>query len=144
MIILLYETIRTFTYEDPVFLSIIDDSGGCLFSKAFDEEKKWNDQLLGFFLSAINKFCHNLFDGTIDCITIGPYLLLFKPQGTFFCCYIFKGKEDLAHKRFDSFVETIAESSRIWKALSAFNKSGNLLSNTVKITLDLIASEIFC
>lgn len=141
---MLYETIRTFTYEDPVFLSIIDDSGGCLFSKAFDEEKKWNDQLLGFFLSAINKFCHNLFDGTIDCITIGPYLLLFKPQGTFFCCYIFKGKEDLAHKRFDSFVETIAESSRIWKALSAFNKSGNLLSNTVKITLDLIASEIFC
>ena len=140
---MLYETIEKITYEDPVFLSIIDDSGGCLFSKAFDDEKKWNDQLLGFFLSAINKFCHNLFDGNIDCITIGPYLLLFKAHGTFFCCYIFKGKEKLAHERFNSFVETIAESSRIWKALSSFNENGNLLSHRMKITLDLLASEIF-
>jgi hypothetical protein len=143
--ILLYEAIEQTTFENPVFLSIIDDSGGCLFSKAFDEEKKWNDQLLGFFLSAINKFCHNLFEGPIDCITIGPYLLLFKAHGTFFCCYIFKGEEnDLAHKRFNSFMKTIAESSCIWRALSSFNKSGNLLSHTMTITLDLIASEIFC
>ncbi|MFX0119522.1 MAG: hypothetical protein ACFFBQ_16420 [Promethearchaeota archaeon] len=140
----MYETIESLTYENPVFLSIIDDSGGCLFSKAFDEEIKWNDQLLGFFLSAINKFCHNLFNGTIDCITIGPYLLLFKPQGTFFCCYIFKGKENVAHTRFNSFVETITRSSGIHKELSSFNKNGSLLSHRMQITLDLLASEIFC
>lgn len=130
-------------YEDPVFLSIIDDSGGCLFSKAFDEEKKWNDQFLGFFLTAINSFCRELFDGTIDCITIGPYLLLFKAHRTFFCCYIFKGEENTAHERFNSFMETLVESSCIWRALSSFHESGHLLSHTMTSTLDLLASEIF-
>ena len=129
--------------DDPIFLSIIDNSGGCLFSKVFDQERNWNDQLLGFFLSAINKFCSNLFEGTIDRIIIGDYFLLFIPHGSFFCCYVFKGSSDFAHKRLNDFVEIIKGSSIIWKALSSFSESGSLLSTIIQDTLDLFATEIF-
>ncbi|MHA2247615.1 MAG: hypothetical protein ACXADY_21885 [Candidatus Hodarchaeales archaeon] len=129
--------------DDPIFLSIIDNSGGCLFSKVFDQERNWNDQLLGFFLSAINKFCQNLFEGNIDRIIIGDYFLLFISQGSFFCCYVFKGISDFAHKKLNDFVEILKGSSIIWKALSSFSESGNLLSTIIEGTLDLLATEIF-
>jgi len=112
-------------------------------SKVFDQERNWNDQLLGFFLSAINKFCHKLFEGTIDRIIIGDYFLLFITQGSFFCCYVFKGSSDFAHKRLNDFVEILKGSSIIWKALSSFSESGSLLSTNIRGTLDLLATEIF-
>jgi hypothetical protein len=130
-------------YESPFFLSIIDNSGGALFSKSFNDENGLNDQLLGFFLSAMKKFCDSLFDNHFNRVKIGNYYLTMIAQKNFFYCYVYQGRSYEGQMRLNRFSKLLKKYHNIWEALNSFHKTGRLLSSSAIAQLDLISSEIF-
>ncbi|MHA1977687.1 MAG: hypothetical protein ACW98I_12340 [Candidatus Hodarchaeales archaeon] len=129
--------------ENPFFLSIIDNSGGCLFSKSFDNDKDLNDQYLGFFLSAMRQFSNTLFNNNFNRVRIGDYHLTLKEQTHFFYCYIYQGRSYEGHRRLNRFVSLLKKFQTIWNALNEYHKTGRILSASNIAQLELITSEVF-
>ncbi|MFW9777722.1 MAG: hypothetical protein ACFFE8_02630 [Candidatus Heimdallarchaeota archaeon] len=129
--------------EDPLFFSIIDNGGGCLFSKSFNDDKELNDQHLSFFLSAMTKFCNSLFHNQFDRVKIGNYHLTLFETPHFFYCYVYRGRSYEGQRRLNRFAKLLRKFRTIWNDLNAFHQTGRILSPSATAQLDILSSEIF-
>ncbi|MFW9854242.1 MAG: hypothetical protein ACFFFG_04250 [Candidatus Thorarchaeota archaeon] len=129
--------------ENPLYLSIIDNSGGALFSKSFRDENELDAQHIGFFLSAMIKFCDYLFDNRFNRLKIGHYYLTLIEQENFFYCYVYQGRSYEGRMRLARFSRLLKKFQNVWEALNAYHKTGRILSDSMIAQLDLISAEIF-
>jgi len=88
--------------ENQVLISIMNTLGASVYSKSFNAllSEKIDPQLFGSFLSALNSFGGELFDGSLERARLGEYNLILKPINEhFMLCYVFMGPSYHASKK---------------------------------------------
>ena len=62
--------------ETPILLLIMADSGIPLYTKIFDNEWKFKEELFSGFLSAFNSFSDEIFSEGLDRANFGKFIIL--------------------------------------------------------------------
>lgn len=129
--------------EDPVFILIVSEGGRPIFSQSFIKNQKFEDYLLGGFLSAINSFISEIFAEGLDRASFGEHTLLMSPLSPFIICYIFKGQSYSAQHRVKIFVDKIQNSRSIWETFNKFNKVNKEIQLKDIPSLEPLINDIF-
>ena len=129
--------------EDPIMLLILTEGGNLLFSKKFEGDFSFEDDILGGLLTTINYIISEVFSEGLDRAVFGPYTLLMMPVQPFLVCYIFKGHSYFAFKKIKQFLDSIQNESVIWQSLQKFfQKSKSVQLNDIP-SLESMVMEIF-
>lgn len=134
-----------FMEEEPVLLLIVAEGGIPLFSQNFSQETKFNDLLVGGFLTAINLFMQEAFatEGSIERIKHQDYTLVLQFKETLRFCYVFKGPSYGAKNKLSNFVQQLEMPSKSKIVLALIDKSSQKLKQTYKFALETLAKQIF-
>jgi len=129
--------------EDPIMLLILTEGGNLLFSKKFEGDFSFEDDILGGFLTTVNYIISEVFSEGLDRAVFGQYTLLMMPVQPFLVCYIFKGHSYFAFKKIKQFLDSIQNNSVIWQSLQKFfQKSKSVQLNDIP-SLESMVMEIF-
>ncbi|MHA2391427.1 MAG: tetratricopeptide repeat protein [Promethearchaeota archaeon] len=129
--------------EKPTLLLIITEGGILIFSYAFTDEWKRDDELFSSFLSAFTSFSNEFFSKGLDRAKFGDDLILIKSVSHFSVCYLFKGQTYPATQRLMRFIEQIQTTPSIWKNLIKSHKTSQDLNIKDVPFLESIITEIF-
>jgi len=129
--------------ENPTLLLIITEGGVLIFSHAFTDEWKRDDQLFSSFLTAFTSFSNEFFSKGLDRAKFGEFMILIKSVSYFSVCYLFKGQTYPATQRITRFSEAIRENAEIWQALEKSVKTGEILDLNRPPILKTVIHEIF-
>ncbi|MFW9897226.1 MAG: hypothetical protein ACFFD7_15595, partial [Candidatus Thorarchaeota archaeon] len=129
--------------EDPVMLLILTEGGNLLFSKKFEEDFSFEDDILGGFLTTINYIISEVFSEGLDRAVFGPYTLLMMPIQPFLVCYIFKGDSYFAYDKIKNFLNSIQNDHFIWQSLQNFFQKSKLAQVDSIPSLESLITEIF-
>jgi len=129
--------------EEPVFILIVSEGGRPIFSQSFIEDQKFEDHLLGGFLSAINSFIGEVFSEGLDRASFGEHTLLMNPVPPFFICYVFKGQSYSAQQRIRYFIEELQDDKNAWQTFNKFNQVNREIQLKDIPSLEPLINEIF-
>ena len=129
--------------EEPVFILIVSEGGRPIFSQSFIEDQKFEDHLLGGFLSAINSFIGEMFSEGLDRVSFGEHTLLMTPVPPFFVCYVFKGQSYSAQQRIRYFIDKIQNDEPVWQTFNKFNQVNREIQLKDIPSLEPLINEIF-
>ena len=129
--------------EEPVFILIVSEGGRPIFSQSFIEDQKFEDHLLGGFLSAINSFIGEIFSEGLDRASFGEHVLIMTPVSPFFVCYVFKGQSYLAQQRIRYFIDKIQNDEPVWQTFNKFNQVNREIQLKDIPSLEPLINEIF-
>ncbi|KKL64856.1 hypothetical protein LCGC14_2160800, partial [marine sediment metagenome] len=129
--------------EEPVFFLIVSEGGRPIFSQSFIEDQKFEDHLLGGFLSAINSFIGEMFSEGLDRVSFGDHTLLMNPVPPFFMCYVFKGQSYSAQHRIRYFIDKIQNDEPVWQTFNKFNQVNREIQLKDIPSLEPLINEIF-
>jgi len=129
--------------EEPVFFLIVSEGGRPIFSQSFIEDQKFEDHLLGGFLSAINSFIGEMFSEGLDRVSFGEHTLIMTPVPPFFMCYVFKGQSYSAQHRIRYFIDKIQNDEPVWQTFNKFNQVNREIQLKDIPSLEPLINEIF-
>ncbi len=129
--------------DEPVFILIVSEGGRPIFSQSFIEDQKFEDHLLGGFLSAINSFIGEMFSEGLDRVSFGEHTLLMTPVPPFFVCYVFKGQSYSAQHRIRYFIDKIQNDEPVWQTFNKFNQGNREIQLKDIPSLEPLINEIF-
>ena len=129
--------------EEPVFILIVSEGGRPIFSQSFIKDQKFEDHLLGGFLSAINSFIGEMFSEGLDRASFGDHTLLINPVPPFFMCYVFKGQSYLAQHRIRYFIDKLQNDEPVWQTFNKFNQVNREIQLKDIPSLEPLINEIF-
>ena len=129
--------------EEPVFILIVSEGGRPIFSQSFIKDQKFEDHLLGGFLSAINSFIGEMFSEGLDRVSFGEHTLLVNPVPPFFMCYLFKGQSYSAQHRIRYFIDKIRNDEPVWQTFNKFNQVSREIHLKDIPSLEPLINEIF-
>ncbi|MFX0043219.1 MAG: hypothetical protein ACFE8L_09925 [Candidatus Hodarchaeota archaeon] len=131
------------TEEDPVSILIITEGGSALFSHSFIDQKSFDSQIFGGFLTTIDYFIREMFSEGLDRAIFGEYTLLMKFIEPFFISYIFKGSSYYAIQKINGFIEKLKKEEFVWqKLLKSFQINQTLKIKDIPL-IESIIREIF-
>ena len=129
--------------EEPVLLLIVSERGKPFFYHSFIEDKFFESNLFGGFLSTIDYFIKDVFSEGLDRVMFGDFILLMKSVPPFFISYVFKGDSYYANKKLNYFMKKIQNNDFIWnKVLEHYQKSQIIQPKDVPL-LDSLITELF-
>jgi len=131
------------TPESPILMLIMADSGIPIYTKIFNKEWKFEEELFSGFLSAFNSFSDEIFSEGLDRASFGKYTILMTAMPPLMSCYVFKGQSFLAHQKFSKFNENIHDSEQLWKILITANRTGRVINNESSLMLGNLVKSIF-
>ena len=129
--------------ESPIVLLIMANSGIPLYTKIFNKEWKFNEELFSGFLSAFNSFSDEIFSEGLDRANFGKYTILMTGMTPFMSCYVFEGQSFQAKKKFSKFNETLHETEQIWKKLTSSIRTGQVIKDNDSGGLGNLVKSIF-
>ncbi|MFX0029951.1 MAG: tetratricopeptide repeat protein [Candidatus Hermodarchaeota archaeon] len=129
--------------EIPVLLLIIGEGGFPLFSNQFEEEYKFEEDLISGFLAAFNTFSGELFSKGLDRVKFGEHMLLMQTVERFSVCYLFKGQTYIARQKLTQFTEKIQNEASIWNTLKNYYNTSRVVKLEEIPLLGSLISEIF-
>ncbi|MFX0091385.1 MAG: tetratricopeptide repeat protein [Candidatus Hodarchaeota archaeon] len=129
--------------EEAVMVLILDERGLSLFSKVFSSGSKFEDQLMGGFLMAIQSFSTQVFAQTIDRVKFEDYTLLMKAEEPFLLCYIFQGPSYYARQKLNQFVRLLQNQNTAWQALIQVIETGRTLRISDQALLEDLVMTVF-
>ena len=136
------------TTEEPVILLILSNSGTTLYSKKFNLNLTYSDQLLGAYLSAVDILGSNVivdsgdvysikfqekFNVTIKSIPGNNSVIKF--------CYIYKGISFYSDQRLAKFVTLIQKDISVWNKIQSNSADQKVLNSFFE--LDRLISKCF-
>lgn len=113
--------------EEPLLLSIITEGGVLLFSYAFTEDWKRDNELFGSFLTAFSSFSDEFFSAGLDRAKFGKYTVLLNSIKNFSICFLFTGQSYQAKQKLARFVDHLKEDTTIQDALDKFYETSQVL-----------------
>lgn len=131
------------TPEVPVLLLIIGQGGFPLFSKQFEKNHIFEEDLMGGFLAAFNSFIGELFSKGLDRIKFGEFMILMRTVEQFSICYLFKGQTNIAKQKLSQFTENIKKDTSIWHTLNVFYNTSRVVKLEELPSLESLISNIF-
>jgi len=131
------------TPESPIVLLIMANSGIPLYTKIFNKEWKFNEELFSGFLSAFNSFSDEIFSQGLDRANFGKYTILMTGMPPFMSCYVFEGQSFLAQQKFSKFNENLHESEQIWNKLTSSIRTGQIIKDNDSGGLGNLVKSIF-
>ncbi|MHA2181421.1 MAG: hypothetical protein ACXAAH_08365 [Promethearchaeota archaeon] len=129
--------------EEPVLLLIISEGGVPIFSYAFIDEWKRDNEMFGSFLSAFTSFSDEFFSEEFDRARFGQYIVLLEPLPNFSVCYLFKGQTQPALQKLTKFAALIKDTTNVWETLDKYYKTNQILELKNIPQLKSIITEIF-
>ncbi|MFX1570089.1 MAG: tetratricopeptide repeat protein [Promethearchaeota archaeon] len=129
--------------EKPTLLLIITEGGVLIFSYAFTDEWKFDEQLFGGFLTAFNSISDEVFSEGLDRVKFGQHTVLIEPVGDFSVCYLYKGQTYLAKQKLGKFSERIQKITSIWQTLEKYSQTNQVLEINDNASLESLITEIF-
>ncbi|MFX1510994.1 MAG: tetratricopeptide repeat protein [Promethearchaeota archaeon] len=131
--------------EEAVMLLILSKTGLSLFSRAFGEESRVDDQLVGGFLTALTSFGSEIFTeaGAIDRIMYEEYTVALRVADPLMFCYMFKGQSYGALQKLDKLSIAVQDATSIWNGLLGTLDTGDLLKSSEEEKLEKIINEIY-
>ncbi|MFX0095146.1 MAG: tetratricopeptide repeat protein [Candidatus Hodarchaeota archaeon] len=129
--------------EDPVMALILDRGGITLFSKVFSSGSKFEEQLMGGFLMAIQSFSTQVFAQAVDRVKFEDYTLLMRAEEPFLVCYIFQGSSYFAQQKLSQFIHLLRNNDFVWQALVQVTSKGRLLSASDHILIEDMLTTAF-
>jgi tetratricopeptide (TPR) repeat protein len=129
--------------EQPTLLMIISEGGVLIFSHAFTDEWKRDDELFGSFLSAFTSFSDDFFSEGLDRVKFGQHTVLLETVGSFSVCYLYKGQTYPAKQKLIQFTEKIQKLTSVWQTLNTFYKTSQVLESKDAPSLESLITEIF-
>ncbi len=129
--------------EEPIVLLIISEGGVLIFSYPFVKNLRFEDEILGSFLTAFNSFSDELFSEGLDRAKFGAYSVLMESLSDFTVCYLFKGQIYLAQQKLSHFTEQIQKDASILQTLKKFHETSQVVEPTDIPPLELLITEIF-
>ena len=135
-----------FVDENPVLLLIVSEQGIPLFSQSFNLDSKFDDLLVGGFLTAINSFMQEAFAtaGSIERIKHQDYTLVLQSKDSLRFCYVFKGPSYGAMNKLSNFIDQLEMPSQS-KIIQALNNKidSQKIEQSIKSELENLGKEIF-
>lgn len=131
------------TPETPVLLLIIGQGGFPLFSKQFEENHLFEEDLISGFLAAFNSFSGELFSKGLDRIKFDEYMILMQTVESFSVCYLFKGQTYIAKQKLTKFTESIKNDDSIWRILNIFYNTSRVVKLENLPSLESLIKNIF-
>jgi hypothetical protein len=129
--------------EQPILLLILAQGGVLLFSYAFSDDWKRDDDMFGSFLSAFSTFSDEFFSQELDRAKFGEDTLLLQPAGPFSICYLFQGQTYFAKQKLAKFAEAIQKEPTIWDTLEKFEKSSRVVELRDLPMIETLLTNIF-
>ncbi|MFW9942618.1 MAG: tetratricopeptide repeat protein [Candidatus Thorarchaeota archaeon] len=128
--------------EDPTLLLILG-GGVQIFSYPFTDEEKFNNELLGSFITAFNSFSDEAFSEALDRAKFGEYTFVMEPIESFSVCYLFKGQPYVARQKLIKFIKGIRKNTSIMEKLNKFNQTNQIIKVNDSPALESLIGEIF-
>jgi hypothetical protein len=113
--------------EEPIILLIISEGGSPVFSESFVEERLFEENLFGGFLTAVNSFSDELFSEGLNRANFGEYTIIMDSISPFLVCYLFKGQSYLAQQKLKSFIDNFKKDENIWNTFNKFNQASRVV-----------------
>ncbi|MFX0092060.1 MAG: tetratricopeptide repeat protein [Candidatus Hodarchaeota archaeon] len=129
--------------EEPALLLIIHKDGVSLFSTTFGSTDKFDDLLLGAFLTAIQAMSTTVFAQEIDRLKFKKYTLLMKSVESFQLWYAFKGQTYPAQQKLTRLINNMQSQTEIVEALKKAGIGCTTLEGPEKVLLENLLSTIF-
>ncbi len=117
------------TPENPVMITILNESGPTIYTYQFSGDLDVNDQLLGGILAAFDSFSNKIFEGVLERAKFGDYNILVRNLSPFIVSYIYRGQSYGAQQNFHKLTNILKSDTRIWDSLNEAISHGNLLSS---------------
>jgi tetratricopeptide (TPR) repeat protein len=131
--------------EEPVYLIIQNNSGKTIFTEEFQSLSKLDGALIGGFIAALNSFVQELFHtpGHIERIKHQDYTMVLKIHEGVLVTYIYKGQSYSSIKKLSNFVDSLATTPNVWKALQQSFASPEVLSVEELSSIKKISESCF-
>jgi tetratricopeptide (TPR) repeat protein len=129
--------------EQPVVLLIIGEGGILLFSFAFTDAWKFDEELFSGFLTAFNSISDEVFAEGLDRVKFGKHTVLMEPVANFSVCYLFKGGTYIAKQKLTKFANHLQKNTSIQQTLDKFLKVNQVLEIKDFPFLESLINEIF-
>lgn len=129
--------------EIPTLLLVLTKAGVQIYSHPFTDEAKFNDELLGSFLTAFDTFSDEAFSEGLDRAKFGEYTVVMEPIESFTVCYLFKGQPYVGRQKLIKFINGLQNNLPIMKILDQFNRSSQIIEINDSIALESLIGEIF-
>jgi tetratricopeptide (TPR) repeat protein len=129
--------------EKSVLLLILTAGGVLIFSHSFIDEWRFDSELFGGFLAAINSISDEVFSEGLDRVKFGQHTVLIESVANFSVCYLYKGQTYLAKQKLAEFAELVTESASIEQILERFEKTSQVLQIKDFPFLQALITKIF-
>ncbi|MHA2323933.1 MAG: tetratricopeptide repeat protein [Promethearchaeota archaeon] len=129
--------------EKPVLLLIIAEGGILTFSYSFKNDKKFNDELFGSFITAFKTFSNEFFSMGLDRAKFGEDMILMETVYPFSICYIFRGQSYPAKQKLSKFTNEIKNDTFIWQSLKHFNNTSQVAELKDLPQIENLIKDIF-
>ncbi|MBY8989896.1 MAG: hypothetical protein KGD58_04000 [Candidatus Lokiarchaeota archaeon] len=129
--------------EEPILLLILATGGVLLFSHSFADEWRFDSELFGVFLAALNSISDEIFSEGLDRVKFGQHTVLMESIANFSMCYLYKGQTYLAKQKLTNFTLLVQENDSIEKILEKFEKTSQVLQLNDFPFLKPLITQIF-
>ena len=129
--------------EISTLLLILGKGGVQIFSFPFTDEGKFDDELLGSFLTAFDSFSGEAFSEALDRAKFGDYTVVMEPVESYTVCYLFKGQAYVARQKLIKFIKGIQKNYSIIQTLNKFHQSSQVIETNNFPVLESLVKEIF-
>ena len=128
--------------EIPVALIIVNEKGPIIYYKSFSSIGKFDQEMLGGFLTAFDIMSDEIFSQNLDRAKFGEFNVMVKKQVPILVGYVYQGPSFYAQKKILQFYEEIMGNDQLLDAFLQYTTNKMVLSEILTNFLGILCDQI--
>ncbi len=128
--------------EIPIAMIIVNENGPIIYYKSFSSIGKFDQEMLGGFLTAFDIMSDEIFAQNLDRAKFGEFNVLVKKHPPILVGYVYQGPSFYAKKKILQFYEEIMGNDQLFEAFLQYTNNQMLLSEILTSFIDILCDQI--